>query len=237
MIKNSLLTNSGCRICLSTLLVTVGLMSGCSGILQTPPISPITSPPYIAEIHKLESGYEAFRQGDLKTAEEIFGRLHQQTGNQEISRDSLYGLTCARLILAEDPDDFTEAIRLWDAWSQLLPPNLSGEDPRMLGPLLHEMAESGTAEARVPENEPTDEPPDEPPPPANESEPRQNVKKQPDKSAFYKKLIKAREKEIQRLDYRLEKMKKENRTLKHQIEALETIHLNIQEKKKEISSP
>ncbi len=210
--------------------MTVSLMAGCTPV-HHPPIS---RPPYSStEMQVLKSGYEAFQQGDLKTAEEIFGLMHQQTGNRKISRDSLYGLVCARLILAEDPDDFTEAIRLWDAWSQLLPPNLSGEDPRLLGPLLHEIAASGTAETPVSETDT----PDEAPPVTTETEPKESGKKQPDKSAFYKKLIKAREKEIQRLNYRLEKMKKENRTLKHQIEALEAIHLNIQEKKKEISSP
>ncbi|MCP4348960.1 MAG: hypothetical protein GY795_26060 [Desulfobacterales bacterium] len=57
------------------------------------------------------------------------------------------------------------------------------------------------------------------------------------KNIEYSKLLKTKEKEIRRLKYRLGKMKTEIRTLEHQIETLEAIHQEIQEKKKEISAP
>jgi predicted nucleic acid-binding Zn-ribbon protein len=50
-------------------------------------------------------------------------------------------------------------------------------------------------------------------------------------------LLQSKEKEIEQLRNKLCVKEEEVRTLKSQIESLETIHQTIQEKKKELSSP
>ncbi|OPX32816.1 MAG: hypothetical protein B1H11_13495 [Desulfobacteraceae bacterium 4484_190.1] len=54
-------------------------------------------------------------------------------------------------------------------------------------------------------------------------------------AAPHRKLLRAKDNEINRLKSKLITMKNEVQTLKHQIESLEAIHQKIQEKKKEIS--
>lgn len=53
----------------------------------------------------------------------------------------------------------------------------------------------------------------------------------------YARLLRATDGEIRRLKKRLDRMQTENATLQHQIEALDAIHRNIEEKKRDISSP
>ncbi len=91
---------------------------------------------YGSDWQMLESGHDAFQKGDFKKAAEIFELVNHEAQDREIGRKSLYGLACVRLILAENIYEFTESLRLWEAWGQLLPKNLNDEDPRMLKPLL-----------------------------------------------------------------------------------------------------
>jgi hypothetical protein len=150
----------------------------------------------------LKDGYESFEEGDFKKAAEIFEQLSADSQDADTARIAAYGLACARLILAETPESFDEAFRLWEAWRQLAPENLNAEDPRMLEPLLNKL------ERNLPE----------------------------DKRAYQKRL-EQKDKDIRWLQYRLKKKRTENQRLKHQIEALEAIHQDIQEKKKEMSEP
>ncbi|MDM8522561.1 hypothetical protein QUF80_04245 [Desulfococcaceae bacterium HSG8] len=151
--------------------------------------------PSDTDMEALKSGQEAFQKKIFKEATEIFERMTREAGTEEMRRIALYGLACARLIMARTPAMFSKAIQLWKNWSEIAPASLVTEDPRMLTPLLHR------------------------------------------KKRICEKDIKAKAKEIRRLRYKLEKLKKENKLLEHQIEALETIHQDIREKKRGIQFP
>jgi len=84
----------------------------------------------------LEKGNEAFQKGEFNKARESYEILYQNSRNETIAREALYGLACTHFILAEDYDDFNNAIVFWNKWSNLAPSVLEDEDPRMLGPLL-----------------------------------------------------------------------------------------------------
>lgn len=59
----------------------------------------------------------------------------------------------------------------------------------------------------------------------------------PGKDQACKKLLRAKEKQIEDLRHKIETLETIHKDIRHQIEALETIHREIQEKKKKVSSP
>jgi hypothetical protein len=166
-----------------------------------------------ADMVALKQGDEAFRRGDFQRAMAIFRDLRQKASDESISRNALYGFACAKLALAEDPSDLSEAMLLWNTWDQLMPGKWFVEDPRMLTPFLERMATTET----------------------NEKERAETAKSL--QETTYRGLLRIKEKKIRDLTSKLETTEKEVQTLKHQIDSLEAIHQKIQEKKKEVSSP
>ena len=195
--------------------------------------SPVTADekkPLDPEFIALRIANQAIQNGDFKKALEGYEIL-QHSSDDKIARKARYGLACAKLSLAENPEDVREALMLWDAWSKHAPADLEEEDPRILGPLL---------KSRIL-------------PKPNKIETRPAVI--PDEKLGLEKLLRAKEKEIQQLNDRLKVMENEIQTmlknqadyvgvleiqiqtLRDKIKSLETIDQKIKEKKKEVSSP
>lgn len=182
------------------------------------------------EFIALRIANQAMQNGDFKKALEGYEIL-QHSSDDGIARKARYGLACAKLSLAENPEDVREALMLWDAWSKHAPADLEEEDPRILGPLL---------KSRVL-------------PKPNKIETRPAVIS--DEKIGFEKLIRAKEKEIQQLNDRLKVMENEIQnilekqadyvgvmeseiqTMRDKIKSLEAIDQKIKEKKKEVSSP
>jgi len=167
-----------------------------------------------------EEGMRTFRAGDYKTALELFEVVSTSSEMEALRHKALYAMACSRLALAQDPEQFSAAMNLWELWSNSAPTEALAEDPRMLSPLLER--------CRLPVQRVK---PDAYEMPAgNYTRPAsvQPVKLIKDKDC--EKLLQSKEKETQRLRRQLE-------ALRHQIEALEAIHRKIQEKKQEVSSP
>jgi hypothetical protein len=207
-------------------------------LLQAVSFSPAIKSPVTADEKKpldpefiaLRIANQAIQNGDFKKALEGYEIL-QHSSDDKIARKARYGLACAKLSLAENPEDVREALMLWDAWSKHAPADLEEEDPRILGPLL---------KSRIL-------------PKPNKIETRPAVI--PDEKLGLEKLLRAKEKEIQQLNDRLKVMENEIQTmlknqadyvgvlerqiqtLRDKIKSLETIDQKIKEKKKEVSSP
>jgi hypothetical protein len=207
-------------------------------LLQAVSFSPAIKSPVTADEKKpldpefiaLRIANQAIQNGDFKKALEGYEIL-QHSSDAKIARNARYGLACAKLSLAENPEDVREALMLWDAWSKHAPADLEEEDPRILGPLL---------KSRIL-------------PKPNKIETRPAVI--PDEKLGLEKLLRAKEKEIQQLNDRLKVMENEIQTmlknqadyvgvlerqiqtLRDKIKSLETIDQKIKEKKKEVSSP
>jgi len=160
----------------------------------------------------LQRGNEAFLSGDYQKALEIFGMLSQLADNAKTRRKALYGLACTRLILSENTKDLDEAIILWDTWSQLVPPEIADEDPRMLKPLFSDRAFPKKIKKKM--------------------RPRRKV----DNNKANSEMLKARDNKILQLQKQLKVMENEVETLRHQISSLEEIDQDIFEKKKDIST-
>jgi len=160
----------------------------------------------------LQGGNEAFQNGDYQKALEIYRTLSQLSENVKIRRKALYGLACTKLILSENTKDFDEAIILWDAWSQLVPPKIVDEDPRMLKPLLLDKVFPKIIKKKINTREPID------------------------KNEANSEILKSRDDKILQLQKQLKIMENEVETLRHQISSLEEIDQDIFEKKKDIST-
>jgi len=163
---------------------------------------------YHANIKELEKALNFFNKFEFKPALQIYTDLTIHAKDTGISRKAFYGLACTRLILAENIKDFDEAIIAWNTWNRLYNKELGYEDPRMLSPYL--------LDTITPKK-------------------NNNNKETTKAAAPHRKLLRAKDNEINRLKSKLITMKNEVQTLKHQIESLEAIHQKIQEKKKEIS--
>ncbi len=182
------------------------------------------------EFIALSIANQALQNGDYKKALEGYNLL-THSSDDKIARKARYGLACAKLSLAENPEDVREALMLWDAWSKHAPADLEDEDPRILGPLL---------KSRIL-------------PKPNKIQTRPAVIS--DEKLGLEKLLRAKEKEIQQLNDRLKVMENEIQTmlknqadyvgvlerqiqtLRDKIKSLEAIDQKIKEKKKEVSSP
>ena len=207
-------------------------------LLQAVSFSPAINSPVTADEEKpldpefiaLRIANQALQNGDYKKALEGYSLL-THSADDKIARKAHYGLACAKLSLAENPEDVREALMLWDAWSKHAPAVLEDEDPRILGPLL---------KSRIL-------------PKPNKIETRPAVI--PDEKLGLEKLLRTKEKEIQQLNDRLKVMENEIQnilekqadyvgvmeseiqTMRDKIKSLEAIDQKIKEKKKEVSSP
>lgn len=186
--------------------------------------------PFDPEFIALRIANQALQNGDFRKALEGYEIL-QHSSDDKIARKARYGLACAKLSLAENPEDVREALMLWDAWSKHAPADLEDEDPRILGPLLKSKIL----------------------PKPNKIETRPAVIS--DEKLGLEKLLRTKEKEIQQLNDRLKVMENEIQnilekqadyvgvmeseiqTLRDKIKSLEAIDQKIKEKKKEVSSP
>ena len=189
---------------------------------------------------------KAFSSKNYKEAATIFYLLQQQTKNIELKRKALYGQACARLIIADTPDAFKNAVFLWDSWRQIRDNRKDCEDPGWLDILILRGA---------------------PIEPVEQSKAKENAEKIPQKDISpaqisadqnlehkLKKQLQIKNKEIRLLKKQIisfkvqtkilaeqsdqiKALEEEIQLLKHQIITIEAIDQNIQQKKKQISAP
>ncbi len=170
----------------------------------------------------MEEATLAFEKGDYARAAAMFETLSEDARDETVSRRALFGLAASRLMLAQTPDEYADAMNVWECWNGRAPLNADGEDARMMTPFLeritsHMVSDSQSARAKAP-------------PPPKDGNPNNNI-------ALYKNLLQSKEKEIELMKSKLDTREKEIRRLRHQINSLEEIHLKFQERKQEVSTP
>jgi len=175
-----------------------------------------------AEMNILQEGIEAFSRGDYNTALDLFEALSRQTQNSVMLRRTLYGLACVKLAQAQEQNDLEEALLAWRRWINLKPKKTGFEDPLMITPFLEFIASSRLL-TQANDSVDVDE--------AQTVEICKTALDRKQREALQiKSKYESKQKEVEFLRNRIEK-------LKGQINSLEKIHLEIQEKKKEVSSP
>jgi len=206
----------------ATILLALMALWGCSSTHDAHTQLQWTASAEDAETNMLQEGIEAFSRGNYNSALDLFETLSRQTQNVVVLRRTLYALACAKLAQAKDENDLNQALLAWNRWIRLKPEGTGLEDPLMISPFLEYIATSG---ALTQANDPID---------VDEAETVEICKAALDRKKKEIQLMKSKfdskQKEVQFLRNRIEK-------LKGQINSLEKIHLEIQEKKKEVSSP
>ncbi len=95
---------------------------GCAALTEdkNPAEKQIQADPYLED---LERGHQLYRVGNLPGAAQIFEIVSQRTESRTILNRALFGLAVTRMVLAEDPEMYEDALRLWKNWSVLAPTN------------------------------------------------------------------------------------------------------------------
>lgn len=214
------MVRSGGRCGLSLMfvfLVGIGLSACVSRQQPQPPR--MEAPVHESELRTWQEGLQAFEEGDYEKARALFEVLTENAEPEGLSRKAFFALATTRLVLAQTPEEFNQALATWECWSQQFPYALGDEDPRLLTPFLQRLTPPGSPETQARENQPP-------------------VKKIIMGSpASCRDLLQAKDKEIERIKAKLDNKEREARRLKHQIESLEAIHLKFQERKQGVSSP
>ncbi len=211
--------SGGCRR-LSLMVVLLAGMGifGCTVRQQAEPPR-LELPEQEIESMTWQEGLQAFREGDFDKALVLFEVLSESAQSEVLSRKALFALAATRLVVAQTPEEFGEALATWECWDQHFPYPIEDEDARMLTPFLLRLTPPGAPENQVREHQPP-------------------VKKiSIGSTAACRDLLQAKDREIERIKARLDAKEKEARRLKHQIESLEAIHLKYQERKQGVSSP
>ncbi|MBI5063920.1 MAG: hypothetical protein HZB87_10785 [Desulfatitalea sp.] len=122
------------------ILVGLSLMvaTGCNWYALSGPTSlePGLAP---AEAKKYGEAVSAYKAKAYDQSTQKFTALREQTANPVMARMALYGLACTRLMQANTPKEYQEAIALWETWVQSAPKKKPEyEDPALLAPLLAE---------------------------------------------------------------------------------------------------
>jgi hypothetical protein len=178
-----------------------------------------------------EDGMRAYDRRDYTMARRAFEALSKSAATEDMRLTALYALAATRLTMAQDPADYKAGMDILELWSQVSPKGMYDEDPRMLLPLLQRTV-----------------PPASSPQPTQTGQSANGTTKGPKGGEFRKnpskdvvKTVKAKDKEYESI---LRDREKEIKGLKHQVwmlrqqmEALETIHREIQEKKEQVSHP
>lgn len=155
------------------------------------------------EMQRLREGEREFEKGNYQNAENIFQEIATSNENKQARNTALYNLTCARIMTAADSDDFLSAVHLLDNWQHSSPGYIYVENPNMVVAALKARAGMILEDKAAIEEE------------------RDSAYSQVKKN---KKIIARYKRQIVDLNSRLE-------TLQHQIQELEAIDSQLQEKK------
>jgi len=206
-------------LCLILIFLAGFGLSACS-TPQRPQPSGGSSLPRESELKTWKEGMQAFDGGNYEKARAVFEALTESAETESVKRSAFFALASTRLVLAQSPEEFSEAMSVWACWSRQMPASPEEEDPRMLTPFLQLLTPPGATETHLTQNQPL-------------------VKKiiVYNSPGGCKELLQAKEKELDRTRSRLDAREKEIRRLKHQIDSLEAIHLKYQERKQGVSSP
>ncbi len=81
---------------------------------------------------------DAFQAKEYAMADKRFTDLRKRNMDKGLDRMALYGLACTRLMRAETPGEYQQALALWENWVQLTRQDYGRESPILLDPLIRE---------------------------------------------------------------------------------------------------
>lgn len=223
---------------LNILVVTAALfLIGC--------VLPPASVDQTTDSRTLENAVNAYMNGRYPEAESLFTSLLATTADERLQHAARHGLACTGIMLARTPEALQAALSFRDEWQAGYNGPPQNADPRLYGPILAKL----TALIRNPEpprepvaSEPQTISPAAPASPAPPEVPVAEPKAPPSQDApeivaDLQKRLRTQEDENRRLRRQMRKLEKALQAIKEQMAAIEEIHQEIYQKKKEMQLP
>lgn len=187
----------------------------------------IDSSPSPSALKAYQEAVAQFQDGQFDGSAEQFSAIREQTADKRLARMALYGLALSRLVAADKPEDYEQALLLWQTWLDVAPDVAEHENAAMFDTLVKEKMLFSNIPTAVDKTE--------------QAAPEGVVpnwlfvrtKQEMDRLREHRETSEATHKKQQT---KIELLYKEIGRLKRQIKALETIDQKIQEKKNAIPS-
>ena len=206
--------------------ISILLLSGCRFTWPFS-LSKEESHPSAEEVRQYRQAIAAYHKTAYLEAAQSFETVRTQTSDKRFARMALYGLACSKLMAADTPEDYAEALQLWRQWVDNAPRKVDYENPALVDALIKEKM----LFSNIPLNETAEEKP--------ETEPmvsrwlliqsKVELDRLRGELKAAKETLDKRQKQIQARDKKIGE-------LRRQIKALETIDQKIQRKKDAIPS-
>ncbi len=217
------------RRCLAWVLLCVGVMTAAGCNLRALG-GPTSMEPGLApgEANRYGEAVTDYKAKAYDQSAQKFIALREQTANPVMARMALYGLACTRLMQANTPQAYQDAIALWNTWVESAPKKKPEyEDPALLAPLLSEKMLFSNIPLDKENLEASKAAP---------SVPQWLVVRANQELQRLKSQLAAAEETLDARDKKIKSLEKEIERLNAQIKAFETIDQKIQKKKNAIPS-
>ena len=189
--------------------------------------TPVPSQPSAEAMKQYRQGVALYEQKQYRAAAERFDAIRQRTTDKHFALMALYGEACAKLMAAATPQEYSDALALWDRWIKHSPVADDCEDAALLDPLIkNKMIFSNLP--LTPETVPDIE--------SSASVPQWLLFKSKEQQDRLRGELEAAQQTLERRHKKIQSLEKEIEALKGQIKALETIDQKIQKKKNAIPS-
>lgn len=205
------------------------MATGCRWSWLTGDLSVPPSEPAPALVEKYQTAIASFENAAYGEAAEKFEAVKSQAGTTNLGRKALFGLACARLMAAETPAAYRQALALWDSWVAGAPRDWDRENPLLLVPLVKEKL----LVANIPL---APDPGEDAAQDTSKLVPQWLLVSTNAELNKYKQRVAEGERLSQQDQKKIAALEREIQKLKEQIKALETIDQKIQKKKNAIPS-
>lgn len=187
----------------------------------------IASYPSAEAKKQYDQAIDAYMARDYTLAAERFETIRQQTSDKRLALMALYGTACSRLMAANTPQQYNDALILWDRWVKHVPDTNQYEDSTLLDPLIKNkmifshipMTPEKTGDVDI-----------------DATVPRWLLIKSKQELERVRAELETAQRNLDKRQKEIQALEKEIGELKGQIKALETIDQKIQKKKNAIPS-
>ncbi len=91
-----------------------------------------------SEMKQYLEAVKSYQNAQYEGAAKQFAAIREQSGNPVATRMALYGLACSRLMAAKTPDEYRQALALWETWVQCAPTKTDAENPTLFKPIIEQ---------------------------------------------------------------------------------------------------
>ncbi len=210
-----------CLVCFGVFVST-----GCRNSWPFKPAEVVSRPSPEAK-KQYNQAVEAYLDKQYVVAAERFETIRGQTTDKRFALMALYGAACSRLMAANSPQEYNDALVLWDKWVKQVPDTCDYEDSSLFDPLIKNKMIFSNIPMTPEKSGDLD---------IDATVPRWLLIKSKEELTRLKDELEAARLNLEKRQKKIQALEREIGELKGQIKALETIDQKIQKKKNAIPS-